>query len=173
MLPELRRIEVRLEQVEVERLAEALGARVARTPRALHPGLGDRGARRVVLVEHRAPLGVDLVDVIAVDDRMAAVDGQGVELGLARQRLGEILREHVRDVDAEAVDPAVRPEPQRPDEVLAHLGVLPVEVGLLDGEEVQVPLAVRRPAPTPSPPKTDCQSVGGSAPSGPLPSRKM
>ena len=142
-MAELRGVEVRLEQVEVERLAETLGARIARAPRALHPRLGDRGAGRVVLVEHRPPLGVDVVHVVAVDDRVAAVDRHGVEFGLARQRLGEILREHVGDVDAEAVDAAIRPEPQRAHEVLAHLRVVPVEVGLLDGEEVQVPLAVR------------------------------
>jgi hypothetical protein len=39
----------------------------------------------------------------------------------------------VGDVDAEAVDPAVEPELEDPVEGRAHLGVVPVEVGLLLG----------------------------------------
>jgi len=47
----------------------------------------------------------------------------------------------VGDVDAEAVDPAVEPEAQDAAELLPHLRVLPVEVGLRAVEDVQVPLA--------------------------------
>ena len=47
------------------------------------------------------------------------------------------------DVDAEAVDAAVEPEAQDAAELLAHLLVRPVEVGLRRVEEVQVPLAGR------------------------------
>ena len=53
----------------------------------------------------------------------------------------------VRDVDAEAVDAAVQPEPHRLLEVGDHLGVGEVQVGLLRREEVQVPLAVGHPGP--------------------------
>ena len=55
----------------------------------------------------------------------------------------------VRDVDAEAVDAAVQPEPHRLLEVGDHLGVGEVQVRLLRREEVQVPLPVRHAASTP------------------------
>ncbi|MGX1476134.1 UNVERIFIED_CONTAM: hypothetical protein RKD50_004942 [Streptomyces canus] len=53
----------------------------------------------------------------------------------------------MRHVHAEAVDPAVGPEAQGGAEVLADLVVRPVEVGLLGGEQMQVPLPVRHPPP--------------------------
>lgn len=45
------------------------------------------------------------------------------------------------DIDAEAVDAPVQPEPQCTVEVRADLGVAPVPVGLFGREHVQVPLA--------------------------------
>ena len=57
------------------------------------------------------------------------------------QALG--LDEPVGDVDAEAGHTAVEPEAQDRLELLADLGVLPVEVGLGHVEEVEVPLAGR------------------------------
>lgn len=54
----------------------------------------------------------------------------------------KVLCQTMRHVDAESVDAAVRPEPQRGAEVLVHVRILPVEVGLLLREQVQVPLAV-------------------------------
>jgi hypothetical protein len=53
----------------------------------------------------------------------------------------------VRDVDAESVDATVEPEAQDALELGRHLWVVPVEVGLLGREQVQVPLAVRHTAP--------------------------
>jgi hypothetical protein len=47
----------------------------------------------------------------------------------------------VRDIDPEAVDPAIEPEPHDVAEVLGNVGVTPVEVGLCGVERVQVPLA--------------------------------
>ncbi len=139
---ELSRVEVGLEKVEVERLTEALGARVQRHARGVHPGFGHRGARRVVRVEHRAPLGVDLVHVVAVEQRVGAVDRHRLELRPRGKGLAEVLGQHVRDVDAEPVDAAVAPEAQGLHEVGAHLGVRPVQIGLRDVEVVEVPLAV-------------------------------
>jgi hypothetical protein len=49
----------------------------------------------------------------------------------------------VGDVDAEPVDAAVEPEPHDAVELGRHLGVVPVQVGLLGGEDVQIPLPVR------------------------------
>jgi hypothetical protein len=49
----------------------------------------------------------------------------------------------VRHVDTEAVDAPVEPEAQDVVELLAHLRVVPVQVGLLGVEQVQVPLAGR------------------------------
>ncbi len=47
----------------------------------------------------------------------------------------------VCDVDAEAVDAALQPEPQRLFEIVEDLRVVPIEVRLFDIEEVQIPLA--------------------------------
>ena len=140
---ELARVEVGLEQVEVERLPQALDARVQRHARGVHPRLGDGGTGRVVLVEHGAPLGVDLVHVVAVEQGVGAVLRHRGELSGRRQRLAEVLGEHVGDVDTEPVDTAVAPEPQGADEVRPHLGVRPVQVGLRHVEVVEVPLPVR------------------------------
>lgn len=51
------------------------------------------------------------------------------------------LRDEVDDIEAEALDALRFPEAQDVLELLAHRRVLPVEVGLRDIEEVQVPLA--------------------------------
>ena len=52
-----------------------------------------------------------------------------------------MLYQRVDDVDAEAVDTAVEPEPQGVLHGLHDLGVAPVEIGLLGQEQVQIPLA--------------------------------
>ena len=46
----------------------------------------------------------------------------------------------MRHVDAEPVAPAVEPEPQGLLELGVDVGVRPVDVGLLRGEQAQVPL---------------------------------
>ncbi len=51
------------------------------------------------------------------------------------------LDQAVGHVDAEAVDAHVQPEAQDGAELVADRRVFPIEVGLLGGEEVQVPLA--------------------------------
>ena len=57
--------------------------------------------------------------------------------------LRKVLAQSVRDVDAESVDATVGPEPQGFHEVCANLWIVPVEVWLFLGEQVQVPLAGR------------------------------
>ena len=168
---ELLRVEVGQQQVEVERLAQTLRAGVAGAPGGVHPGLGDGGARRRVLVEERAPLGVDLVHLVAVPERVRAIQqfALGAKLRLGGQRVGHVLGQRVGHVDAEAVHAAVGPEAQGLQEVVADLAVVPVQVRLLRGEEVHVPLAggaVRfRDALPGRPPKTESQSDGGNRPS--------
>ena len=54
---------------------------------------------------------------------------------------GDVLGDHVDDVHAEAVDPAVEPPAHHRVDRLPDLGVLPVQVGLLAVEQVQVVLA--------------------------------
>ena len=51
------------------------------------------------------------------------------------------LGDHVDDVHAEAVDPPVEPPPHRVEDLGPDRGVLPVQVRLLAGEQVQVVLA--------------------------------
>ena len=60
-------------------------------------------------------------------------------------RVGQrgVLGDHVDDVHAEAVDPAVEPPAHHRVDRLPDLRVLPVEVGLLAREQVQVVLAGR------------------------------
>ena len=122
-------------------------AGVAGAAGGVDPGFGDGGARRVVLVEHLAPFGVDLVHLVAVPERVRAVvepvrAGVGrAQFQLGQQRFGEVLGEGVRHVHAEAVHAAVGPEAQGLEEVVADLAVGPVQVRLLLGEDVHVPLA--------------------------------
>ena len=65
---------------------------------------------------------------------------------IAASRIGHVgqpgrLGHAVRHVDAEPVDAAVQPEPQRLLEIVDDSGFVPVQVGLLGVEQVQVPLA--------------------------------
>ena len=48
----------------------------------------------------------------------------------------------MRNIDTEAVGAVVKPKTQGFDEVSSHIRVLPVPVGLLHGEQVQIPLSV-------------------------------
>ena len=61
-----------------------------------------------------------------------------------RRRAARVLGDHVDDVHPEAVDAPVEPPAHHRVDGLADLGVLPVEVGLLAREQVQVVLAGRR-----------------------------
>ena len=147
-------VPVRVEELEVERLVHLRRADVAHQPlHRLYPGLAAEDARRpVVPVEDLAPVLVDLVDAVLVPERVPrrvrpvevgrlVVPGveQSQRPGPVRQR--RVLDQSVRHVDPEAGHATVQPEPQNVEELGADLGVRPVEVGLLDVEQVQVPLA--------------------------------
>ena len=75
---------------------------------------------------------------------------------------GDVLGDHVDDVHAEAVDPAVEPPPHHRVDGLPDLGVLPVQVGLLAVEQVQVVLAAGLVESQAEPEKADCQLVGSA-----------
>ncbi len=110
-----------------------------------------------VLVEHVAPVAVDLVHAVLGPVGRASPGSSSLgsrpprvaRRPCCRPRRGRVvgqavgLDHAVGDVDAEAVDAAVEPEAQDVAELLAHLVVGPVEVGLRAVEEVQVPLAGR------------------------------
>src|SRR5215218_9263478 len=136
-----------LQQVEVECLAQPGGAGVEGAPLRRRIRFGHCGPRRGVLVKNLPPLGVDLMDLVPVMQRVASVKRYvGVlEPRLAAQRLGEIFGQSVGHIDAVAVDAAVGPESQRGEEVVAYLAVVPVEVGLLTREQMAIPLPVGHP----------------------------
>jgi hypothetical protein len=137
------------EQLEVERQVQLALADVAGQPVVVgHPHLADRHRARV-LVEHRADPAVQGVHALLVEPQVAGpVVGQQAGV-LHRHHVGQPVRlgHPVRDVDAEAVHPAVQPEPHRVLQVGDDLRVGEVEVGLLRREQVQVPLAVGNPGP--------------------------
>src|SRR5690606_6102653 len=95
-----------------------------------------------VLLAHRAPVPPHVVDLgLVPGERVDRVAGAGV--GLRVRGVGQlgVLEEAGGDVDAEAVDAPVEPEPQGAVELGGDLGVAPVPVRLLGREHVQVPLA--------------------------------
>ena len=83
------------------------------------------------------------MDLVAVEQRVGAVLGQRPPGNLRHRPVGfgHVLGHAGGEVDAEAVHTAVAPEAQGGQKVLAHGRVVPVEVGLLGGEDVEVPLA--------------------------------
>src|SRR5690606_23742859 len=83
----------------------------------------------------------DVVHARVVETRVTVVVDQ--HLGVDLRQIGQIggLGHTVRDIDAEAVHAAVQPEPQGLLEIGGDLGIVPVQVGLFGGEQVQVPLA--------------------------------
>eukprot|EP01133_Synstelium_polycarpum_P028509 gene28509-biopygen24102 len=106
----------------------------------LHPDLAD-GHRLRELVHDLADAAVDFVNCRVVEPRVVVgIAHELVELPVVvRQTVG--LGHSVGHVDAESVDSALEPEPQSLGEVVEDLGVVPVQVGLFLGEDVQVPLA--------------------------------
>ncbi len=135
-------VELRPQQPEVEAEVKLVGPQIpGELFVVVHPDLADRDRVRVV-VEHRADVAVDVVHAVVVEPRVVVHVGEQ-HLGLDDLHVGQSRRfgHAVRDVDAEPVDAALQPEPQRLLEVVEDLGVVPVQVGLLGVEQVQVPLA--------------------------------
>ena len=101
--------------------------------------LADHHAVAGVLVEHGANAAqqrVRALVVVRADDVEVAAD----DVGLRDVGQRGVLADEVHDVGAEAVDAAVQPEAQHVVHRLDDLRVVPVEVGLLGQEGVQVPL---------------------------------
>ena len=151
-LPECVGLEARIEQLEVEGHVELVrfGSPERRPPGEVpHPGFAYEYPRRVVAVCQRTPRPVDLVHVgpVGVVERREATTSRPGIVVLGRRRVVAklpVLDERVGDVDPEAGDPAVEPEAKNALELLAHLRVPPVEVGLLGCEVVQVVTAALR-----------------------------
>src|SRR6185436_3129229 len=143
---------VRVLHREVERLSETVCRRVPRSPCGVHRGFGHRITGWVVVVQDTAPVGIDLMHVVAIPERVRAVRSDDVrDLTPRRVRLRHVLAQAVRDVDPKTVDAAVGPEAYGPAKVVPYFFVLPVEIRLLGREAVKVPLAVtgRRPCRSP------------------------
>ncbi len=131
-----------VEVVEVERLVQFVGAHVQRgAVGGGGPRLRHADARLRILVEDLAPGAVDVVHAVLVEEGQD-LRAQELQLfGVAHVGQPGGLDQAMGHVDAEAVDAHVEPEAQQGAELVLHGPVLPVEVGLLRGEEVQVPLA--------------------------------
>ena len=91
-------------------------------------------------IDDAPPTAVDLVHLIAIPVRMTRFGhlAQWPSCPEIRQRW--IFDERVRDVDPKPVDVAFEPELQHVVELGADVLVRPVEIGLLRGEEMQIPL---------------------------------
>ena len=128
-----------------------------------NPDLPDRHRARV-LVEHLADAAMDVVDRGVVEPRIVIRVLQQFVGGPVMVRQTFRLGHAVRDVDAESVDAAVQPEPERLREILDDLRIVPVQVGLFRRENVQVPLArlaVGLGDPRPRRPAEDARPVVG------------
>ncbi len=141
-LAQRRRVPIGAQVLEVEGLVQLVGANVvggALDGRG--PGLGDADPLARVLVEDLAPAAVDLVHAVLVEEGHDVVAEQLELVGAAEVGQAGGLDQAVGDVDAEAVHAHVEPEAQDRAELVGDGRVVPVEVGLLGGEQVQVPVA--------------------------------
>ena len=129
--------------MEVERRVQLAGSEIGSQPRGgRDPRLGNERPWRVVAVGHLAPLVVDLGDARPVPERMAEAIGDDRRelLGEARSGSpGALISPWATSIR----NPSRRGRTRsaRCQELVAHLPVVPVQVGLLRGEQVEVPLA--------------------------------
>ncbi len=132
----------REQETEVERGVQLLRSHVpGQALRSLHPRLGDEDAVPRILLRDPAPPPVHLVHLVLVPVRVASGGRSRGGVLAGEIRHPGVLGQPVGHVDPEAVRATVQPEPQHRLEFGAYLLVGPVQVGLLGGEQVQVPLA--------------------------------
>ena len=146
----------RVEQLEAERAVEVLqvGRELARPAgRPRRPAARRRPPRAAPRAPRRCP-----GRCASRGARAARTRGSGSAERLARGRvvaqLG-VLQQPVDRVEPEAVDAALEPEPDHVLHRRHHLGVAPVEVGLLGVEGVQVPAPAARSRLHAGPPNAD------------------
>ena len=85
------------------------------------------------------------MDSVTIPHRVGTIIGLQILFGRVRpvaQRIAQILGKTVGDVDAEPIHTFAAPESKDTKEFLMHFRIVPVEVGLLLGEGVQVVPAV-------------------------------
>ncbi|GES34174.1 hypothetical protein San01_66620 [Streptomyces angustmyceticus] len=87
------------------------------------------------------------MDAVLVEERQDLVAEQLQLFAVAHVGQAGGLDQAVGHIDPEAVHAQVEPEAEDGTELVPDGGVVPVEVGLLGGEEVEVPLAVGHPGP--------------------------
>ena len=142
-LPQACRLPRAGQKVEVESRVHLIRAQVPReSPGVGEPHLADQHARLVVAVRDRAPAAIDVVELVAVHERVVPVAVLELELG----KHG-VLHEERRRVDPDACDASVEPEAEDLLVLGPDVGMGPVEIGLLGREQVQIPLAVVHPRP--------------------------
>ncbi len=130
------------QEVEVEGGVHLVGPQVAGEPLGVgHPHLADQDAGVGVGVRDPPPAAVDVVQVVPVDVRVRGHHRVG-----AGGRVGQVGQLRVLGDQGGGVDPhparaAVEPEAQHVLVLGPHVGVVPVEVGLLGVEEVEEPVA--------------------------------
>ena len=136
----------RLEVGEVEGGMQLAGADIRGEPvRRVDPGLGDEDPVAVIGIGDGAPFSIDLAQAVPIVVRVMTGRMPDRErfpvVGIDEVRQRRVLDQAVRDVDSEAVDTAVEPEPQNVDELVSNVAVGPVEIWLGHIEQVQIPLA--------------------------------
>ena len=111
--------------------------------------LGDGDARHLADGEHvDVTAGENLAVHFLEELVVARTDGEVLIAGSVQRpgprlgiRQGGVLADHIDDIHAETIDAAVQPPAHHREHRLANLGVLPVQVGLLTRENVQIVLA--------------------------------